>query len=489
MQEEMRQPVELAITCGRSWQSPQTGYIHYCYHILDEPNHDTIPIVENFLFTLALLRSRTAENIQEAKVLIGKLLCFQNFQDLLSQGNFPVYLHDYPVCRDRYLGAQLLPIFYWIIKYFHTILGSELLQRFEVAIKALLKQTVRSAIDKAPPYPIAIRVAASAIVIGTLYNEDYCLGEGKEAMEKIQKKSLEEKRLLWASPLHLADTLVALQMLYPCISKSPWADFWHYLNQTWHRTAHSYVGIPLKEWQVQREPQCTLYDFFMGYFSKSYSYRIFSSHPIQLHAALIHPTEDSFFPLEFPANYHYAVGSHRHCDVIQCAKHGYTLLQHPMPSNEKDKGLHHFRLAWGDSNNTHTFVCQGKDNSKINYKIVPGGADMFFHLSVENNEEEQDIAFYVDHHEGLEIKVGNNTATTFQLGEKLIIVDESITVTLTFELIEGEGQFFGHVMRGNRPSQLGLRRENRFQSFDWRLFLRAVRCPKECVLRCEIRIG
>ena len=53
---------------SRKLQSAQTGFLHLNYQALPEEQQDSIPLVENFLFALALLRSRTAENIQEAMV-------------------------------------------------------------------------------------------------------------------------------------------------------------------------------------------------------------------------------------------------------------------------------------------------------------------------------------------------------------------------------------------------------------------------------------
>ncbi len=52
------------------------------------------------LFALALLRSRTTENILEAKAIVDNLLHFQ-LKEGPSAGNFPKYLHEYPNCKQR----------------------------------------------------------------------------------------------------------------------------------------------------------------------------------------------------------------------------------------------------------------------------------------------------------------------------------------------------------------------------------------------------
>ena len=99
----VRQLVELAVTSGRSHQSPQTSFVHWCHTRGDETVNHTIPLYENFLFCLALMRMRTQQNITEAKEILARLLAFQ-----AEDGNYPVYLHEYPLCRDRYNGAQIL---------------------------------------------------------------------------------------------------------------------------------------------------------------------------------------------------------------------------------------------------------------------------------------------------------------------------------------------------------------------------------------------
>ena len=120
-----RELVDRIIHLGRGMQSPQTGLIHLNYQAFPEEQQYSIPFVENFLFSLALLRSRLAENIQEAKQILGRLLEFQ-------VENFPVYLDEYPRCSSRYIGLDLLPSIYQILKVFRSVLGKDLLHSMEV---------------------------------------------------------------------------------------------------------------------------------------------------------------------------------------------------------------------------------------------------------------------------------------------------------------------------------------------------------------------
>ncbi len=106
--ETIRRFIEWAMAAGRSFQSSQTGFIHYYYELPQCSNHQTIPIYENTLFALALLRSRQIENIKEAQNLLKRLLVFQHNHFDPSCGNLPVYLHEFPFCRDFSMGIQLL---------------------------------------------------------------------------------------------------------------------------------------------------------------------------------------------------------------------------------------------------------------------------------------------------------------------------------------------------------------------------------------------
>lgn len=132
--------VELNITAARKRKSKVTGFIHHCYE--EENNKETIPVFENFCYVLALFRSRIAENILEGRALLEKLLAFQ------VEENFPVYLHEYPHCKDKTLLSRLRPILdaiagkeimpletggVWHPK-FHTLIGDQQYERGEPAV-------------------------------------------------------------------------------------------------------------------------------------------------------------------------------------------------------------------------------------------------------------------------------------------------------------------------------------------------------------------
>ena len=110
-----RKMIELNLSAAAIAQSPQTGYIHLNYEEI--ARSDTIPLLENFSFALALFRSRLTENVFKGKALLEKLLAFE------VDGNFPVYLHEYPQCKDRDFSLEILPVLHWVLFHFRERLA------------------------------------------------------------------------------------------------------------------------------------------------------------------------------------------------------------------------------------------------------------------------------------------------------------------------------------------------------------------------------
>ena len=78
----------LALEAGKRRLSPQTFFIH---------QGDLIPVTDNFLYALALMRTKVADRILEARDLLERLLPFQ-----LPSGNFSIHLHEWPNANDRF---------------------------------------------------------------------------------------------------------------------------------------------------------------------------------------------------------------------------------------------------------------------------------------------------------------------------------------------------------------------------------------------------
>lgn len=489
--ELFRQMRELALQCGRSKQSSQTHYIHFCYQHAEDEKQDTIPLVENVLFALTLFNTRSSENISEAKGIIERLLSFQSLEGAFMKGNFPVYLHEYPACSDYYTGVQLLAPFYWILKSYQSVLGSELKLRLEAASKSLLQHCLQIQKEKQPSYHIAIRIAAAAKSFGLFFNQPLLEQEGDALLAELLS---EGEVSAWYSPSQLSDILISLQMVYPSIKKSPWHLFWNYIESTWDCRSASYAGPPFKEFQSGDQSQATLYDLFLGYFSGAFSRRSLVMHPFQLQAALIQPSEDDLTPPQYPFKRDGKAG-HNFWLVSLNEKYAYSATERDTvwnPANER--GSHFFRLLWGNIQKAHSLVGQGGNSRQTTFEVQENGIDLIFLLGemvqAEDREKHREVSFYFDFDgsQAAVIKVDGTLSNTFLLENVVKVTMHGLTFSMRFSVIEGEGHFFGHIMQGNRPSQLSLKGANRFQAYDRQIFLRTLRRSEHCKIKAEIRI-
>lgn len=132
LKKQMR-AIDLAVFAGQKRFSARTGFAHL---YPNEEYADTIPIYENFCYALALFRQKTSESVLTAIELLNKLLPFQ-----IPDGNFPVYLHEFPKAFDFHMGLRVGAILTYILRLFQNVLGEELKQKVEKAlVRILLKQ-------------------------------------------------------------------------------------------------------------------------------------------------------------------------------------------------------------------------------------------------------------------------------------------------------------------------------------------------------------
>ncbi|MFI0435651.1 MAG: hypothetical protein ACH350_08020 [Parachlamydiaceae bacterium] len=485
---------EWALAAGRFFQSAQTHFLHL-YQEESDPRAQTIPLFENTLFVLALFRSRLVEQIQEGKGVLRRLLAFQKKDDSLDQGNFPLYLHQYPHCQDPALALLLLAPFYWILKQFGHVLGADLRSELEGSARLALDHSLRSHQEKTFPYHLAVRLAAAELAYGLMWNDSEKMIAGQHALEQLAEDQLKG----WNTTKQLADILVGLQMVYPSLAQSPWSPLWKKMKETWHPTLASYLGPCLREWQNGEEPQVNLYDLFCGFFSGHFSKRATLLNRHHLEGILIQPPliGEKGTPLD---TFHFSAppfsidGEFKQqvWRTLVYSNHACHLLEKKAPlAPTLDKTYTPIRLVWGDLQRFHSFVCQGGNVEKCNFYEDGSRLTMEFSLadqSMEEGEGEQkkEIEFFMDIHRDIQFHINGLPATTFCLGETLDILFKRHRLSLVFDLIEGKGDFLGHIMLGNRPSQIDLKGEKRFQAYDWTIFLRTIRRQTGCRFRLQL---
>lgn len=482
--ELMRQFVDMAVSEGRRRYSEQTGYLHYCYD-RSEPPHLPIPVYDNILFALALLRSRTMDNVNEAKRILSHLL---HFQSDAAEGNFPIYLHDYPFCKDRFLGVNIGVVLFQIINGFQPVLGSDLNQKLASALRKLVVYLLKTQGEKSAPYHLAVKIAALAIAVGRKFGDSEMEKQGDSMLDGLHKNP---DRSAWYCPSSIGAILLGLTLVYQKLSDSPWSDFWHHLNATWHRHTSCYVGPAVREWQWAKEPQVGIYDLFMCYFQGELSKRVLIQTASHLEAACIPSKAEILDELSYPFSKQGEI-TQAHWQLYCDKEIAYSIIDiNRLPLNPAmERGMSLLRVVWGDMDRVHSLVCQHPQTGRV--EVIANGdhLEMLFFLEGEVDLEDRDksyeIAIYLDADEGGNFLVEGHKASTFLLDEQLTLSSGNYQFQLSFALDQGDGHFQGHRRLGNRPAQVANKGSQRFEAYDWEIVLRTIRRSPTSAVRAKL---
>jgi hypothetical protein len=197
------------------------------------------------LYAYALIRSKLTLNIQEGKALLEKLFCFE------KEGNFPIYLHEYPTCKDGQFSSQLLPVLFYLLRDFPQGLGEALTKKTRA-----LSERIVAHLEKEPLSTLSQNRLDA--FLGRFKRDDWTPNSSAE----------------WG------EFCVCSQMSSLGIERA-------LLN--WDSKQHVYIGKSKERAQEKGEPALTLFDLFMGEAFGSFSARALSNHPVHLRAPLILP--------------------------------------------------------------------------------------------------------------------------------------------------------------------------------------------------------
>ncbi len=466
-----RKLVELCILAAKKRESAQTGFIHLWYDNPFIEEQHTIPLLENICFVLSLLRTKTSENILKAKNLLEKLICLEVL------GNFPIYIHEYPECKDRTWSLQILPALHWILTDFHAVLGTALTLELEALIQRIIAHGSDQQMQKKLSFSATCKLQA--------YRDPK-----REFPEPISAKDY-------------GDYLIAVQ-LAASRGRDPLLDFDKILKK-WEPTLLTFLG---EQFQERTEPQLTLFDLGMGHCFNIYSKRALNDHPIHLQGALIQP---------FP--------EHRNCDTSP-KKHIHLMEKH-------------YTLLFGDSKALHSLMCDA-ENAEISLEedatelrdlakitaILSAGCDatsaapvslgiektilsssvaasrtsrsaenaaFVFALSLtcslpEILEEtgKMEVSLFCNLSPEHQLFIDGKKATTFRLDQDVEMRSGEHRLYIRFSLVSGQGAFSGHISRGNRPSQISCKGPLRYEAFDWKIGLRTLSRIERCVIKIHI---
>ncbi len=480
-----RKLIEAAISAGRHFQSSQTGFVHYCHAHATDLVHYTIPIYDNVLFALALLRSRLIENVREAQGMLTRLTAFQT-----QEGNFPLYLHDFPWSNDFSLAVKLLTPFYWILKDFGHILGQELRSILESSIKKLIVYVVHLAEVKTFHPSFTVRLAANLLAFGRFFANEPWQQKGKLLLNETEKQMTSE---CWLDTRSISDILIAFSQAKEDFDSSLWHEFYAFVLQTWQAKTGTYCGPCIYEHQKQFYPALNLYELYMGEITSSTELRLKQPCIEMLEAALIYPLADlKEIHIQATQSEGFYHGANWLC--VKNQEYGLSLLEKKADLDEKiHKTYTPFHLVWGDVSQPHSFVCQGGNARTISYHINESIVELNFDLNAFKSGDydvSREICFFLDMYPELLIEVENQRTSVFDLGQIVEIhLKNKKTIKMSFEIIEGKGQFLGHVAQFNRFSQLKQSEANKFHVYDWTIFLRTLRRSDACKIKVKIDLS
>lgn len=376
--------MDLALSACRNRQSPRTGFVHY--FSANDAARDTIPIFENFCFALALIRQRTAETVLEGKELLERLLAFQT-----PEGNFPIYLHDYPRCWDRFLPLRIAPVLIHLLRDFSQGLGP-IVEKMALALEKLL-----ICVEKFRP-------------LSPLWEMRYGACRGK--IEAGFSPQTAQEWFEW---------LISAQL----VEKKPLVEI------PYSKELQAFLGE--HNFQERGEPQPTPIEWLLAE-QEGFGQRLFKDHPHQMYAALL-------FPVDLKEQ------------------------SHPPLLPRKEGG---FRLLWGGTKLHSLFLPWGKlERNCVLFEF----------------EEliEEEIAIYCDLSSETTISIEGKKGTLFSLGNTVQIQTPRAQIDLRWNLLEGEGDFVGHLSRESRPGQVCNK-----EAYDWKIGIRTLRRSERCTLVLEI---
>jgi hypothetical protein len=409
--EDLRRKLnDLHLEAAKMRLSPQTGFLHYFY---EEPNTlhpQTIPILENIYYVLALFRQRLSDPILEGKNLLEKLLAFE------VDGNFPIYLHQYPICKDRCLSIHALAVFHHLLKDYRSVLGDELIKKIEL---------------------VCLRIVAHAQTI----QREKKLPLAAESKLQGYQGVLTEKNPSGSS--EWADYMIALMMM----PKSSFViDELAKASKHWCSALGVFTSGTVSHPQEGFLPKMTLFDLFMyleqGFFSRS----ITPSYPLLLAASIVSVDEE----MKLPFSKEDAVVSY----FIPQAKEPFGLMW-------KENGLIR-SLAFACPKGECLYEKRG-DVFRLHFT---------YSQEIPDEDAQEEIAIFLDAQAQGELFVNESRSTTCKLSDEIVWRTNEKRVSFSIAIVEGEGKIMGHLLKGNRPSQV---LKDPFKAYDWKLGLRTLK--------------
>lgn len=294
-----------------------------------------------------------------------------------------------------------------------------LLREFESVLGAEIKQKIETSLQKILAH---VSQRRSERPLAPLWEFRYQVCSGA-----APSKTLDTSRF---SPADWWEYWVSLQFL-----ETPSCSFFH-------PELNAYIGPSYGDAQDQFEPAPVLLKWMAP------NQCLIQDHPLQLSLSALQTLE--FQP------------EHQNPDFAM------TFAAH---SDANSTFEHVVRLLWG-KNPLHSLVLPITSAA-----TVSSGWETTVQLPPAIPEDLFEIALYCDAR--LELTIDGKKGTVFFLGQKISLGP----FFLTFEAVQGEGDFCGHILRGNRPCQLA-----NTGAYDWKIGLRTLRRSEDAAIKIRITL-
>jgi hypothetical protein len=142
-----------------------------------------------------------------------------------------------------------------------------------------------------------------------------------------------------------------------------------------------------------------------------------------------------------------------------------------------------FKLYWNDGS-LHTLILVA-ENIAVNSKsiVVELPSEVEF-----GREDLYEVAFFSDAAPEIRLQIDGLRGTVFELGQQVQIATPHFLIKLQFDLVSGEGNFCGQIVRSNRPEQIACVGLLQHETFDWKIGLRTLRRSSPCTIQITYSI-
>ncbi len=442
--------------------SDETGFLHLNPSLRPYKRADTIPLSTNFLYLLLLFRTKDRTYIEKAIKALDHLLHFQG-QEGVTKGNFPVFLHQYPLC-ERYFEVidSLFPL-YWIAKEFSHILNPELRQKLYSALELGIGYIASLDQGRNYSYLLSLQRATLTLSVGTLLNNLDWKEKGTSDLLRLANRGTQE---CWGSPRALSKMLIALEPIMTLPNQQNWSPFWSYIKKSWHKEMSTYLGPALSEHFEKDHNEGTLYHLYMTRNLGAKSNLNFS--PITLligeliasdHNFDLEIIDDSSTALE---NYTWHTSHNIHM--------AYSYFNLNTDFWVKTGGYYPLKIAFKNEKQIDSFVLQMGTPVSIE---TPSANKLL--LTFDSQEgEDLEAYFFWNLSSKMEATIDGKKASAFTLDQPIELRFKNNLIRISFPGCPKD--IWGQFMQRNRRTQLIS--EN-YQTFDGHLYFREIKALEQ----------